>query len=90
MRSKTKRLMVATFCLMALLASVVFAYGTSVAQVPGGTLDPLSIPQFVEPLVILPSCPPRASNSTSPSGNSSLLRDRGRAIQPAGTSTKGH
>ena len=57
MRSKTKRLMVATFCLMALLASVVFAYGTSVAQVPGGTLDPLSIPQFVEPLVIPPVMP---------------------------------
>jgi len=57
MRRKREKSLATTFALLVLLVSFFFVSGTSIAQVPGGSLDPRKIPQFVEPLVIPPVMP---------------------------------
>jgi hypothetical protein len=46
------------------VAAIGAATGAFAAPLPGGTLDPLSIPKYVEPLVIPPLMPNQVDAST--------------------------
>jgi FtsP/CotA-like multicopper oxidase with cupredoxin domain len=51
---------------LALLAiTLVVAVATTFAQLPGGTLDPLTIPKYVDPLPIPPAMPQTANEALS-------------------------
>ena len=59
MRKMPANLFGVSLCLLFLLASLFTVPGTSAAQVPGGTLDPLTIPKYVTPLAV-PQVMPKA------------------------------